>query len=53
MRFAVRANYALSLTGGPRRAAHVLAKARTRPSAALILPAAAIHWPARRLTLFR
>ena len=47
------ANYALNLTGRPRRAALVLAKARTRPSAAFIVPSSVYLRPARRLTLFR
>jgi hypothetical protein len=48
-----RPNYALNLTGGPRRAALVLAKARTRPGAAFIVPSSVCLRPARRLTLIR
>ena len=48
-----RPNYALKLTGGPRRAALVLAKARTRPSAATNYNAFSYGRPARSLTLIR
>jgi hypothetical protein len=47
------ANYALNLTGGPRRAALVLAKARTRPSAAFLVSPSVSLRPARQLTLLR
>jgi hypothetical protein len=49
----MRPNYALNLSGRPRRAALVLAKARTRPSAALIVPSSISLRPARKLTLLR
>jgi hypothetical protein len=46
-------NYALNWTGRPRRAALVLAKARTRPSAAYFCWCAECCRPARQLTLLR
>jgi hypothetical protein len=47
------ANYALKLTGRPRHGALVLAKARTRPTAALSIECVEPGRPARSLTLMR
>jgi hypothetical protein len=49
----MRANYALNLSGRPRRGALVLAKARTRPTTALFVPSSGSLRPARKLTLLR
>jgi hypothetical protein len=46
-------NYALTLPAGPRHAALVFAKARTRPSVAFSVPCSVSLRPGRRLALLR